>query len=140
MQLVIQLKPGMTPADIAGVLRFQAAIFDGEAPKEAAKIEVTHPKTKKAAAPKVEEETLDPQIEESFAEEGFEDLEDKPKKSAAKKAPVKFTIKDVNEACKAKMLKTNRAEVLGILKSKFKVASITELTEDQFGAVIKALA
>lgn len=60
----------------------------------------------------------------------------KGKKTAAKK----ITVNDVNDACKAKAASSDRKTVLGILKKKFGVTSVTELKAEQYADVIKAMA
>jgi hypothetical protein len=77
-----------------------------------------------------------------------DDEEEKPKRGrpAKKKA---LTDDDVNQACKERVArlvedgtdqKEARAEVVGILKKKFKVKSVAELDPDQYEAVIKVMA
>lgn len=75
------------------------------------------------------------------AETSFEDEEDALFEEPAPKSnkTKALTVKDVMDACKARATASNRAEVLGILKRKFKVASINDLKPDQYGDVIKAL-
>ena len=88
-------------------------------------------KGKKAASfddePEAEEE------EESEAEE-----EEEAPKAAKGKAP-KLTVDDVNDACMARAGRTNRADVLAILKKTFKVKSVTELEPSDYAAVIAAM-
>lgn len=79
---------------------------------------------------------------DSFDEENDEDFieEKKPAKTAKAQPKVKkFTVSDVNEACKAKAQTTDRKTVLGLLKKHFKVTSITELDQSQYGDVIKLM-
>lgn len=61
--------------------------------------------------------------------------EEAPKKSAKSK---KITIDDVNDACMERATRTKRAEVLAILK-KFGVKSVTDLDEEDYSDVIKAM-
>jgi predicted transcriptional regulator len=89
--------------------------------------------TKKAAAKSFDED-------ESENEEAEEETAPAPKSKKAKKV----TLDDVNDACKARAADTGgkegRTEVLGILKKKFKVASVSELKPEQYQAVIEAMA
>lgn len=93
--------------------------------------------------------------EELNAEESEEDEDFAPKKASKKAKPSfeedeeeeapksskqkKLTIDDVNDACMKRSGRTNRAEVLGILKTKFKVKSVTDLEPEQYAAVVKAM-
>lgn len=150
MKLVIgfEFEQGSTPQTIAAALRMQAGILEGRAPKvassrkntdapvveeeEAEEVEVDEDedfapkKSKKKAAAKVFEEDDEEEVEE----------EAPPKKKAKAK---KVTVDDVNDACKARAASGSRAEVLGILKKKFKVASVSELEPEQYAAVIAAM-
>lgn len=61
-----------------------------------------------------------------------------------KKRAKKLTVDDVNDACKERATdegggKAGRMAVLGILKKKFKVQSVTDLDEKQYAAVISAM-
>lgn len=65
-----------------------------------------------------------------------EEAEEKPAKAAkSKKGP---TADDVNDACMARAERTNRDEVMTILK-KFKVKSVKDLEESDFEECIKLL-
>lgn len=167
MQITITVKDGATNKDIATQLRFQAGLIEGlppkvassrkntEAPAQTEEVEETEEldedddfaaapaKTakkataKKAAAAAFEDE------EETEVEETSDDdfMEEAPVKKAAPKKNakgLKLTVNDVNDACKAKAAKTSRKDVLKILK-KFDVASVTELSADQYGEVIAAM-
>ncbi len=93
-------------------------------------------RAKKQAAPASfddAEEEVETEAEET-EEESF--AEPAPKKVAKEK---KLTVDDVNAACMKAAQSVNRAHVLGILKTKFKVKSVTELEPAQYAAVIKAL-
>lgn len=161
MQLVINVKEGATNKDIAAQLRFQAGLIEGIDPKVAASRKNTDAPTKeidsddddefakaetktkttraaKAAAASFEDDSTD---EETVAEVETDDdfMEPAPAKTA-KKGAKKFTVNDVNDACKAKAAATDRKTVLGILKKKFGVASVTELKAEQYGDAIKAMA
>jgi hypothetical protein len=61
-----------------------------------------------------------------------------PKAKAKTKAP-KVTDKDVNAAAMAYAKKHGRPATLKVLKSKFKVESVTELSEDDYAKAIQAL-
>lgn len=162
MQLTITVKDGSTNKDIAAALRFQAGLLEGLSPKKAASRDNTDvdendddaedtddeelAPTKKSGGKKAksfdddEEETDDTESEESDDEDDTEDEEPAPKKKAKKK----LTVDDVNEACKARAADTGgkegRAEVLGILKKKFKTQSVSDLKPEQYADVIKAMA
>lgn len=72
---------------------------------------------------------------------GEDDFTGEEKLSPAKaKKEKKITIDQVNDACKTRAGRSNRAEVLGILKKKFKTQSVSELKETQYADVIKAMA
>ena len=64
-------------------------------------------------------------------------------KPETKKKAKKLTVDDVNDACKARAAvtggKEGRKEVLGILKKKFKVESVSDLKEDAYAACIAAM-
>ena len=94
----------------------------------------------KKAAPAFDddEETTAAAVE--AAEDDDEDFTAPPKKAAK---PKKITIDQVNDACKARAMETGgkegRAEVLAILKKKFKTTSVAELKPEQYPAVIAAM-
>lgn len=67
----------------------------------------------------------------------FDATEETP--APAKKKAAKITEKEVNAAAMAHAKANGRPETLKILKSKFKVASLTELKADQYAAFIAAL-
>lgn len=113
------------------------------------------PKTKKKAAPASksfddeEDEVPNDDVTEEQTEEGDGDfMEEKPKTKAKPKAPKvkKFTMADVNAACKARVTremsdneldsKEARDAVLSILKKKFKVKSVTDLEPEDYAAVV----
>lgn len=95
----------------------------------------------KAAASFDEEELNEEQAEESAETESSDDegdfMEAAPAKKETKK---KITVNDVNDACKAKAAASDRKTVLGILKKKFNVTSVTELDAKQYADVVKAMA
>lgn len=78
------------------------------------------------------------------AKPSFDDTDDEesaegapaPKKGKA----AKLTIDDVNDACIERAGRTNRAEVLSVLKKKFGVKSVTDLKPEQYADVVKAMA
>lgn len=106
-------------------------------------------KGKKAAAASFDDGADDADATDTDAEEskpakgkkaaafGDEDEADE-KPAKAKKAP-KLTIDDVNDACKERCGRTNRAEVLGLLKKNFKVKSVTDLEPTDYEKCIKLL-
>ena len=72
-------------------------------------------------------------------DEAEEDFTAPPAKAAKAK---KFTVADVNDACKARAKAggaKGRAQVLSILKKKFQTESISEIDAKDYGAVIKAM-
>ncbi len=97
-----------------------------------------------------EEETVeaDEDAESEEAEEDVETDDDEeeappaPAKATRGRKPKKVTVDDVNDACKARARaggKNGRAEVLAILKKKFKTESVSELEEDQWQPCIDAM-
>lgn len=97
-------------------------------------------KAAKQAAASFEEGADDEETAaEPEAEVEADDFMEAPK-TTKKSAAKKFTVNDVNDACKAKANATDRKTVLGILKKKFNVTSVTELKADQYADVIKAMA
>lgn len=67
------------------------------------------------------------------------------KKTAAAVKPPKYTLDDVNDACKAKARaagggKPGRDKVLSILKKNFNTLSVSELKPEQYGKAIGLLA
>jgi len=135
-----------------GDLAAQAIAF-GTTAQEGVKIgktSTTPPKTKKAAPVEepeeidadelsdeleAAEETTDDADEMGFDEEAEQEA---PKKSAKAKT-AKLTEKDVNTAALAHARKHTRPKTLALLKSKFKVSSISELKPEQYSKVIEAL-
>lgn len=93
-------------------------------------------KTAKKTAPAFEddEETATASAASTDDDEDFS----APKKTAAPKKK-KLTDVDVNNACKAAAQKSSVKEVRALLKKKFKVESIQELSADQYEAVITAV-
>jgi len=79
--------------------------------------------------------------DETEAESSDDDFmkEEKSAKPKEKAKAKKWTVSDVNNACKAKAQATDRKTVLGLLKKHFKVTSITELDQSQYGEVIKLM-
>lgn len=72
-------------------------------------------------------------FDESEEDEAPKHKQDKKTKSK------KVTIDDVNDAAMARAGRTNRAEVLAILKKNFKVKSITDLDESNYAECISLL-
>lgn len=71
-----------------------------------------------------------------------EEEEDEAPAPAPKKKAKKITLDDVNDACKARAKaggKKGRAEVLAILKKKFKTETISDISDDKYQAVIDAM-
>lgn len=162
MRISFEIKDGSTGKEIAAHLRFQAGLFEGLEPKVASSRANTD--TPQAAAEEVEEpvapkakrgrpakavaaqtsfdddEPAAPEESESFEdEESFE--EPAPKKAKAKK----YTVEDVNDACKAYARengggKEGRDAVLAILKSNFKATSISQIAPEDYAKAIKLLA
>lgn len=106
------------------------------------------PKAKKSKKAKAvdfdeeeDEESEDEDEDEAEAsEDEDEEEEDEISVSKLKKGKaVKITSDDVNDAAKECAVANNRAHVLGILKKKFKVKSISDLEPSQYADVIKAL-
>lgn len=87
-----------------------------------------------------EEETETEEVEVDETEDDVEEVMPPAKKTKAKKV----TVDDVNDACKARAAsvggKEGRAEVLAILKKKFKTESVSALKPEQYGACIAAMA
>jgi hypothetical protein len=81
----------------------------------------------------------DEALEMGFDAADEDEVEETPKKTAAKTKTAKVTEKDVNAACLAHARKHTRPKTLELLKKKFKVGSISELKPDQYSAVISAL-
>lgn len=115
-------------------------------PKKAAPVEVDEDEDDelpvKKSAPAKGKKKVDPEDEE-MGEAPDEDDEDfpAPKKKPAKKKAV--SVDDVHDACKAKAAslgKAGRDAVLAILKKQFRVKSVSELEEDDYAAVIEAMA
>ncbi len=77
--------------------------------------------------------------EEETEEESEEEEEEEAPKAAKGKGAAKITVDDVNDACMARAQRTNRAEVMAILKKQFKVKSVTELEPSDFAAVVAAM-
>ncbi len=102
--------------------------------------------SEKAPAKKGKTEDFDDEeVEESADEEEEEAPEEKPKRG---RKPKKLTSDDVNAACKDNVhaqiergtgSKEARSNVVALLKKKFKVSSVSDLEEDQYADVIKAL-
>lgn len=72
------------------------------------------------------------------AEDDESSFDEKPAKSAAKKAK-KLTVEDVTAACKKRAQATDFKSTKALLKKKFKVESVHDLKETQYAAVIEAL-
>ena len=87
-----------------------------------------------------DEDSASDEMEASSDDEEDKEEEPAPKKEKKKK---KLTVDSINDACKERAQrlggKEGRAEVLGILKKKFKVSSVTELKPDSYAAVISAM-
>lgn len=96
-------------------------------------------KTKGKKAAKFEDDDADE--EESEEADDAEDEEEEAlakKTKGGKKAP-KLTIDDVNDACMDRAGRSNRSEVLGLLKKHFKIKSVTELEPGDYEACIKLM-
>lgn len=101
-----------------------------------------------------DEDETEETVEEDESDEDEDDTVElaTPTKAAAKTAkaankgakPKKFTLDDVNDACKARATaaggKKGRTEVLGILKKKFKTETVSSLKPEQYEACIQAMA
>jgi hypothetical protein len=150
MQLVITVRDGATPGEIATSLRFQANLFDGLAPKEASKVT-------KTSAPPIEDmdEEIVPdeapmkkavkKVEAAFDSDATSD--DEETESFEDEAPIKKTKKvkdptydDVSDACKAAAKRTSFDGVKAILKKKFGTTSLTKIEVEQFAEVIEVMA
>lgn len=92
------------------------------------------------------EDEADLEQPQAMEDDEDEDFTAAPGKKAAKgKVKVKtLTVDDVNDACKARCAamggSKGRAEVLAILKKKFKTESVSELNPEQYAACIAAMA
>lgn len=94
-------------------------------------------KAAKAAAASFEDDAEETETE-TQSEGDADDFMEAPKET--KKGAKKYSVNDVNDACKKKAAATDRKQVLTILKKKFGVASVTELKAEQYADVIKAMA
>ena len=95
----------------------------------------------------VAQESFDLDSETETETETLEDdfMSEEKETTAAKKAAKakKVTIEEVNAACKARARaggKDGRKQVLAILKKQFKTESITEIAQNEYANVIKAMA
>jgi hypothetical protein len=77
-----------------------------------------------------------PEVEDNEWDADQAEEEAPPKKAAKAK---KYTIEDANTACRERCGRTNRAEVLGLMKKKFGVKSVTELDETDFAEFVKVM-
>lgn len=124
-----------------------AAAEEEEAPAETEEEEEDFaPKAKKAAAKPTasfEEEDEEPAAEEPAESEEEEEEADFTTPPAKKAKAKKFTVNDVNAACKKRATKTGgekgRDEVLAILTKNFKTKSVSDLTPEQFQQCIKLM-
>lgn len=118
---------------------------DLEKPAKTTKAARAPAKSKKAAASFDDEEETQaaPVVEEESEDDGDLDFSTPPAKTAKATKEKKYTSAEVNDACKARAIKiggkAGRAEVLAILKKKFKTESVTELKPEQYAAVIAAM-
>lgn len=99
------------------------------------------PKKKAAAFDEEEEDDVTPAAKKAAkkAAASFDEEEEEDAPAPAKKAK-KITLDDVNDACKARARSTGgkegRAEVLALLKKKFKTESVSELKPEQYAACV----
>ncbi len=109
--------------------------------------EETAPK-KKAKAPvdeteEEEDEDFGPKKKAAKKSTSFDEEEEEEETAPKKKKAKKLTIDDVNDACKARAAATGgkkgRAEVLAILKKKFKTETVSEIDEDRWAECIEAM-
>jgi hypothetical protein len=98
------------------------------------------PPPRKAKGLKAKSDSFD---DEEAGVEAASDDEDEDFTEPSPKKAKKLTSDDVNDACKKRAARTGgkegRAEVLTILKKKFKTQSVTELKPDTYAAVIAAM-
>ncbi len=80
----------------------------------------------------------DEEEQEEEAEEEAEEQEDEPK-AAKGKAATKLTVDDLNDAAMQCAQRTNRANVLALMKKNFKVKSVTEIEPKDFARFIKVM-
>lgn len=74
---------------------------------------------------------------DSMGDDEDEEVEVAPKKKSGKTA--KVTEKELNAACMAYAKEHGRPATMKLLKSKFKVGSLTEIKPEQYAQVIAAL-
>lgn len=142
LQLTFSFKEGSTATEIARKLRHHAGLLEGMEPKEASAKANTETddddddfKPTKGS-PKKQAKSFDD--EEPEETENESDDEAPPKKAKGKKSK-KITSDDVNDACKKRASGDRRKEVLAILKKQFKTESVSDIEEDQYADVIKAM-
>lgn len=119
---------------------------EADEPEEDDDEELAPKKKKKAKSVDLDDDADEEEETESDDEDDADEEEETPKKSTKKK---KLTDDDVNTACKERVArlmesdgmdqKEARAEVVGILKKKFKVKNVAELEPEQYEAVIKVM-
>lgn len=160
MQLTFNFEDTATPQSIAAKLRMQAGLLEGLTPKDAASRKNTDsPKAERAAEADETDNDDDSDFtansttktnKKSAVTTSFDDATDDedadftaPAKTAKPEKKKKWTIDDVNDACKARAAKTGgkkgRAEVLAILTKKFETTSVSELEPEQYAEAIAAM-
>ncbi len=97
------------------------------------------PPVKKAKAKPAPQSFDDEDEDDCESLEPEDDEEDDPPAKKTKAKAPKFTLDDVNDAAKARAAGGKRAEVLAILKKKFKVQSVSDLKPEQYQACIEAM-
>ena len=157
IRVTFEFPAGTSPQKMAFILRNHADIYDpialalGEPGTVA--VSNTRPTTTKKSKSEtkrletMKEETVsddpfsDELVTETSDDGGFEDAFAEPPPKEKKTArPKKAKIEDVIAACKARADGGRYKEVVEILKTKFKVKSVHELTEEQWPVCIKAMA
>lgn len=150
---------GTSPQKMAFVLRNYADLYDPRMTEnvELGTVAVSNPrptdtakKMSKSEAKRIEalqarerdEAKEDPFPEETVKNEvdDFEDAFAEPPPKEKKSKTKKIKIDDVIAACKERASGNRYKEVVEILKTKFKVKSVHELTEEQWPVCIKAMA
>jgi hypothetical protein len=149
IDITIRVPSNADNATIAAALRMRAGLFEGLSAKQAASRKNTDANDdfEKAEEEVVAQESFDLDSETETETETLEDdfMSEEKETTAAKKAAKakKVTIEEVNAACKARARaggKDGRKQVLAILKKQFKTESITEIAQNEYANVIKAMA
>lgn len=101
-------------------------------------------KPAKKASASFDEDESDGDDEDESVDEDDEEEKAPPAKTKKAGRPPKYTVDDVNDACKARALaaggKKGRAEVIAILQKKFGTATVSELKPEHYAACIAAMA